>query len=221
MLSKLIFLVTIFCATRALEIKGFANWQQDDRIHSNDEQDALMLEACTNAYSDSNSVATHDELIEMEIENTSGRWLAGACGGSTSCNGKAFDHLLDGLARNAWSDGKITLSTNFHDHLWVNPMSALCVFRSSLTELPTVTPAPSVSPTIPTSKPTAAPTKAPTELSTFRQTFLPTAYPTEETGNCPDTVDRLEIVIEYLLDYVFCLKHEKEKEKCNGSFYKN
>lgn len=265
MVSIILFLTYHFYATLALKIIGFAYWQQDGRIQSSAEQDALMLAACSDAYSESNSVATHDELTEMEIENTSGICLLGACGGSNSCKGLLKPELVDGFSRNCWIPGHFTKSMLVNGDCWFATRSTLCVLRMSPTtvpswwpsfiptelptviptttptniptteiptELPTVTPTTAPTPTteIPTElptvtptpqlTPTAAPTNTTTDVSTFKQTFLPTAYPTQETDNCPETVERLEIVIDYLLDYVFCLKHEKEKEKCNGSNYK-
>jgi len=59
----------------------------------------------------------------------------------------------------------------------------------------------------------------PTELSTFKKTFLAKENSIKRTENCPEAVGRLETVVDYLLDYVFCLKHEEDKESCNGSYY--
>jgi len=290
MLSKIIFFaIHLYASTAVEQILGFAIWTQDAFSQSNAEQDKLMVSACLNEYSGANSVATHDELVEMGIENTSGRHLIGACGDRLSCEGSSHEGLVDGNNRNCWRENSWT-SEPPSDDCRTHFRSTLCVFRgfgtsnptavpsegrtSSPTEIPTPTPTewpsssptelptqiptvwPSISPTenpmptqseMPTEVPTAtptnmvipsfsptnptfkpseapamtAPTSAPTELSTFKQTFLPSAFPTEETGTCPETVGRLEVVIDYLLDYVFCLKHEEEKDKCNGSRYMN
>jgi len=289
MLPKIIFFaIHLYASTAVEQILGFAIWHQNAYSQSNAEQDELMVLACLNTYSKANSVATHDELVEMGIENTSGKCLIGACGDRSSCEGIIHEGVVDGISRNCWVPNSWT-STAPVDHCRINSQrSTLCVFRVSSsptavpsegpssppteiqtptptewpspsptemptviptewpsisptenptptqsempTELPTVTPTnmviPSVSPTNETLKPSkalaaTAPTNAPSEQSTFKQTFLPTAYPTEDTGTCPETVRRLEVVIDYLLDYVFCLKHEEEKDKCNGSRYMN
>jgi len=85
--------------------------------------------------------------------------------------------------------------------------------------LPAPTQSPTELPTTSTVDPTQHPTGTPTELSLFKQTFLPTPHPTTETESCPETVGRLETVIDYLLDYVFCLKHEKDEKNCTGAYY--
>jgi len=277
-----------------------------------------MVEACINRYNvEPIDAATHSELVEMEIENTSGEWLLGTCGDGTSCEGVARSHLVDGHYRNCWGHGTQTVSEQVIRTCSSNSRTTLCVvgnptsMPTSQTEMPTPTPTqmptpiptnnptqipteivtlhrrrgppfphyfppapianpttdptgqPSISPTevpsftptvqptlvptvsptemvtpspthahtshstapteIPTPTPTDQftqhPTDTPTELSTFKQTFLPTTNPTKEIESCPETVGRLETVIDYLLDYVFCLKHEKDTDNCNGSHY--
>jgi len=327
--------LTLYIA-KALTVIGFATWSQNGNIQSDADQDMLMVEACINRYSlESIGAATHSELVEMEIENTSGDYLIGTCGDGTSCEGLVLSKLVDGHSRNCWQHGKQTVSSQVHDNCYhSSSRTTLCVVRlptsmpTSQTEMPTPTPTqmptpiptnnptqlpteivtqspsfiptlspstaptanpttdptgqPSISPTemptftptvqttmvptvsptemvnpsptyAPTSSPstdptvnpttvltgqqsispteiptptptdqlTQHPTDTPTELSTFKQTFLPTANPTKETESCPETIERLETVIDYLLDYVFCLKHEKDKDNCNGSHYMN
>lgn len=315
MLSIMICIASVLYRTKALTVIGFATWSQNGNLQSDAEQDALMLEECITKYNvEAIGAATHDELVEMEIENTSGFILIGTCGDSSSCEGRAQSDLVDGHARNCWRGGstQVTLSSNFGNNCYHSPRATLCVLRSSTsmpstvptgwpsstptemptpiptemptsiptdlpTQLPTATPtkpvtlspsfAPTSSPISPTTNPTTVPTglpsflptemptptptdrptqlptgtptkmvsslpsetasvtltptKKPTELSTFNETFVPTAQPIQETESCPETVGRLEIVIDYLLDYVFCLKHEKDKDNCNGSSYTN
>jgi len=85
--------------------------------------------------------------------------------------------------------------------------------------IPAPTKIPTELPTTSTVGPTQHPTGTPTEFALFKQTFLPTPHPTTDTESCPETVGRLETVIDYLLDYLFCLKHEKNEKNCTGSYY--
>lgn len=266
--SVLPLLLCVLYETQAIQVVGFATWQQDGREQSNAQQDALMLLACVNQYHSKSVAATHDELVDMGIENNSGSYLIGTCGcGSTSCLGNSQTFLVDGRARNCWGSGSYT-NTVFSDTCHTAARSTLCVIRPTQapTELPSVSPTdvPTSAPTVhPTSTPTArptltpsslptinptenptptpsraptdvpsstpsekptsiqtSPTREPTALTTFKQSLLPTAYPSEKTEFCPETVERLDIVIDYLMDYIFCLKHEKDTEDCSGSYYK-
>lgn len=272
--SSVLTLLCVLFHTEALQVVGFAYWSQHGQSQSNVYQDALMLSACVNEYNlESVSAATHDELVEMGIENNSDKLLIGTCGGSsTSCLGSFQSHLVDGRARKCWGRGETT-NTTPGENCYHSDRSTLCVIRLPTlapTELPTFSPsdvptstptpqptstptgrptyAPSTMPTInpteePTSTPSRAPTSSPSEvpsltpsekptpirksptrepttLSSFKQTLLPTAYPNEKTESCPETVERLDIVIDYLMDYVFCLRHEKDTENCSGSYYK-
>jgi len=317
MLSIIIGITLTLYSVKTLTVIGFASWTQNAMIQSDADHDMLMVEACINRYNvEPIGVATHSELLEMEIDNTSGGYLVGTCGDSTSCTCLFW---VDGHSRNCWFPGKQTVSEQAWDDCRTSSRTTLCVVRNltsmptSQTEMPTPTPTqmptpiptnnprelptstvptanptteptgqPSISPTemptstptvqptvvptvnptemviplqtyAPTSSPSAAPTVNPTtvltgqqsispievptqtptdqltqhttdtpaQLSTFKQTFLPTADPTKETESCPETIGRLETVIDYLLDYVFCLKHEKDKGNCNGSHYMN
>jgi len=53
------------------------------------------------------------------------------------------------------------------------------------------------------------------ECSTEHPTSMPTSSPNE---NCDGTVDQLESVIDYMINYVFCLKNEEDREICSGSY---
>ena len=63
-----------------------------------------MLAACMSKYKlTSISVETHDQPLEMEIENTSGVYLLGTCGDSTSCFEGEKAKNVDGHGLNCWS----------------------------------------------------------------------------------------------------------------------
>jgi len=207
MLSIIIGITLTLFRVRALTVIGFASWTQNAFTQSDADQDMLMVEACTNRYNvEPIGAATHSELLEMEIDNTSGGELLGICGDSTACKGRVYSGVVDGHSRNCWHNGKQTVPEQVYDDCRTSSRTTLCVVRN-----PT---------SMPTSQ-TEMPTPTPTQMPTLIQTFLPTANLTKETESCPETIGRLETVIDYLLDYVFCLKHEKDTDNCNGSHYMN
>jgi len=86
------------------------------------------------------------------------------------------------------------------------------------TAIPTTTPS-----EIPTSDPTVMPTSSPSETPTTRPTYVPTWMPTilptlRPTSSCPETVEKLEIVIDYLMDYLYCMKHAPNPDECSGAY---
>jgi len=86
------------------------------------------------------------------------------------------------------------------------------------TRMPTTTPTeiPTVDPTVmPTSTPTEKPTITPTNVPTWMPTNLPTLDP---TASCPENIQKLETVIDYLMDYVFCMKHSPHPDRCSGTY---
>merc|ERR1719427_334553 len=86
MLSIIIGITLTLFRVRALTVIGFASWTQNAFTQSDADQDMLMVEACTNRYNvEPIGAATHSELLEMEIDNTSGGELLGICGDSTAC----------------------------------------------------------------------------------------------------------------------------------------
>jgi len=86
------------------------------------------------------------------------------------------------------------------------------------TEFPNVDPT-EIPTEAPTDIPTGMPTLYPTQMPTFRQTVLPKPIPTATIDNCTEIIEKLENVIDYLMDYLFCMKHEPNPEDCNGSYY--
>jgi len=110
------------------------------------------------------------------------------------------------------------MPTNVRTLMPTNPPTAIPTVKP--TGIPTSTPteSPTSDPTvIPTSSPSETPTTRPTNVPTWIPTILPTLRP---TSSCPETVEQLEIVIDYLMDYLFCMKHAPNPDECNGTHYK-
>lgn len=109
---------------------------------------------------------------------------------------------------------------------------------STPTNAPTLTPTnpPTVIPTIkptgsptseptenPTVDPTVMPTNSPSEKPTSGPTYVPTWMPTIQptlrpTASCPENLEKLEIVIDYLMDYLYCMKHAPNPDECSGTY---
>ena len=98
-----------------------------------------MLQACISKYKlTSIAAATHDQLLAMKIENTSRRYLVGACGDSTSCQGRIYAGVHF-RSRNCFRLGKTTISLNFLDYYMTSTKSTLCVAKTADILMPTPT----------------------------------------------------------------------------------
>lgn len=203
MLSRVVWFTAFLIRIKALRVIGFADWRQNCKRLKNAEQDDQMLKACLDTYGKflvAVRVATHDELRELEIENTSGYYLMGACGGGKSCSA-SYINRHKGTRRWCWLPGENTSIGN----KWSccknkGRRAALCVFNHP-TQAPSLNPttdhpsqAPSLKPTtdpseIPTSDPTMAPSRqptiTPTRLPTTIPTRAPTSSPTDKLSSSP------------------------------------
>jgi len=86
------------------------------------------------------------------------------------------------------------------------------------TGIPTTLPTemPTLDPTLmPTYNSSETPTTRPTDMPTWMPTILPTLHP---RSSCSETVEKLEIVIDYLMDYLYCMKHASNPDDCSGTY---